>query len=78
MLSDIVHMIAEKAHAVLYDADFIRVGSLKRIDKRLLPYSLHARQNSGKGDAVSELTDMLKASTSPGEQALLQKELAEV
>ena len=54
------------------------MGSLKRIDKRLLPYSLHARQNSGKGDAVSELTDMLKASTSPEEQALLQKELAEV
>ena len=59
-------------------ADFIRVGSLRRIDKRLLPYSLHARQNSGKTDAVSELTEMLKASSSPQEQALLQGELTEV
>lgn len=59
-------------------ADFLRVGSLRRIDKRLLPHSLHARQNSGKSDAASELADMLKTCTDPQEAALLRRELEQV
>lgn len=59
-------------------ADFIRVGSLRRIDKRLLPHSLHARQNSGKSDAASEIADMLKSCSDPKEAAVLKQELAEV
>ena len=59
-------------------ADFLRVGSLRRIDKRLLPHSLHARQNSGKSDAASELADMLKTCTDPQEAALLKQELEQV
>ena len=54
------------------------MGSLRRIDKRLLPHSLHARQNSGKSDAASELTDMLKSCTNAQEAILLRNELAEV
>jgi hypothetical protein len=38
---------------------FLRVGPLRRIDKRLLPYSLHASSSSS-STALSELQDMLK------------------
>jgi len=59
-------------------ADLVRIGSLRRIDKRLLPHSLHARQDKGKGDAASELADMLRTCTSASEAIILRQELAEV
>ena len=59
-------------------ADLMRVGSVKKIDSRLLPYSLHARQEKGFGDAMSEVKDMLKNCTSPSESELLQQELTRV
>ena len=54
------------------------MGSLRRIDRRLLPHSLHARQDKGGGDAVSELTDMLMACTSASEAAALSQERTKV
>lgn len=38
---------------------FLRVGPLRRIDKRLLPYSLHASSSSS-STTLSEIQDMLK------------------
>ena len=56
-------------------ADVVRVGALRRIDKRLLPYSLHAVDSKASGDAIAELKDMLAASASAAEAAVIQKEL---
>lgn len=56
-------------------ADVVRVGALRRIDKRLLPYSLHAVDSRAHGDAIAELKDMLAASASAAEAAVIQKEL---
>ena len=53
----------------------IRVGALRRIDKRLLPHSLHAVDSKAKGDAVGELKDMLAAAATAAEAAVIQKEL---
>lgn len=59
-------------------ADFMRLGSLKKINPRLLPYSLHARQEKGVGDAMSEVKQMLNQCTSAAEADMLQQELARV
>lgn len=59
-------------------ADFLRVGALRRIDRRLLRHSLHCGAGGReRGDEASELADMLKAATSPAEAAVLRAELAE-
>lgn len=53
----------------------IRVGALQRIDKRLLPHSLHAVDSKAKHDAVTALKDMLAAAATAAEAAVIQKEL---
>ena len=53
----------------------VRVGALRRIDKRLLPYSLHAVDSKASGDAIAELKDMLAAAASAAEAAVIQNEL---
>lgn len=63
---------------VVTSADFIRIGSVRRINKRLLRHSLHSRQDKGAADATSELNDMLKACTCETEASFLRQELAEV
>ena len=56
----------------------LRIGPLRRIDKRLLPHSLHCCQAKGSGDATAELNDMLRNCTSASEAAIIRQELAEV
>ena len=56
-------------------ADFLRVGALRRIDKRLLGNSLHATESKSKSDAVAELKDMLAQATSRAEAATIAAEL---
>ncbi|KAK9844143.1 hypothetical protein WJX81_005799 [Elliptochloris bilobata] len=59
--------------------DFLRVGALRRIDRRLLHHSLHCGAGGcSRNDATAELADMLKAATSPAEAAVLHAELAQV
>jgi len=55
-------------------ADFLRVGSLPRIDKGVLPHSLHAAADSKskRGGAAAELKDMLAAAICPREAAIIQ------
>ncbi len=58
--------------------DFLRVGALRRIDRRLLRHSLHCGAGGReRGDEAAELADMLKAATSPAEAAVLRAELAQ-
>ena len=61
---------------LLWPADMIRVGPLRRIDRALLGHSLHstARNKSG---AAYELEEMLRQATSPAERSALQAELAQ-
>ena len=55
---------------------FLRVGPLRRIHHRLLPFSLHASDSKVHASAISELKDMAKSAT--GERLLeLQKEIEE-
>lgn len=56
-------------------ADFLRIGALRRIDKRLLGQSLHAAESKTKGDSVAELKDMLGATTNASEAAAIRREL---
>lgn len=53
----------------------MRVGALRRIDKRLLPYSLHAVDSKAHNDAIGELKAMLAAAPTPAEAAVIQREL---
>jgi hypothetical protein len=60
-------------------SEFLRVGPLKRIDRKLLPYSLHASESKTHANATSELKDMLRegeGKISPTEEAALRAELA--
>lgn len=59
----------------VWRADVVRVGALQRIDKRLLPYSLHAVDSRAKSDAAVALKDVLAAAASASEAAVIQKEL---
>ena len=66
------------SHGSWCAADFLRVGALRRIDRRLLRHSLHCGAGGReRGDEAAELADMLKAATSPAEAAVLRAELAE-
>ena len=51
--------------------DFLRIGSVKRMDKAVLPYSLHCCESS-KSSAIGELKDMLKAAASPQVAAIIE------
>jgi hypothetical protein len=56
-------------------ADFLRVGSLPRIHKAVLPHSLHATSaeaRAKKGGAAAELKDMLARATSPSEASIIR------
>jgi hypothetical protein len=60
-------------------SDFLRVGPLRRIDRKLLPYSLHASESKSHASAAAELKDMLRegeGKMSPTEEAALRAELA--
>ena len=59
-------------------ADFLRVGPLKRMDKALLPYSLHCSESSSSNDALKELKDMLLETTDPVEQLAIKTEMTEL
>lgn len=59
-------------------ADMLRVGPLRKIDRRLLPHSLHAQVTKGPSEAVSELQAMLQESISPDDIAGIQAELEKV
>ena len=56
--------------------DFLRVGALRRLDRRLLPQSLHASESRATATAAAELREMLKEAGSPAERAAIQAELA--
>ncbi|XP_033122340.1 uncharacterized protein LOC117121304 isoform X2 [Anneissia japonica] len=53
--------------------DFIRVGSLRKISKPILPYSVHASDK--KNDDIKELQEMLKSDLTPSEKQLIKKSL---
>jgi hypothetical protein len=56
-------------------ADFLRVGSLPRIHKAVLPHSLHATSadaRAKKGGAAAELKDMLARASSPSEASIIR------
>ena len=60
-------------------ADFLRVGALRRVHRRLLPHTLHCSvERQGLKGAAQELQELLKAATSPEDADLLQHELAQV
>ena len=44
---------------------------MKRMDKAVLPYSLHCCESS-RSSAIGELKDMLKAAASPAEAAIIE------
>ena len=59
--------------------DFLRVGPLRRIDRKLLSHSLHASESKTHANAAAELKDMLhegQGKMSPTEEAALRAELA--
>lgn len=57
--------------------DFVRVGSVRKIDPTILPYSVHAKTGRMDGDSqVKELEAMLKETTSARARAILQHEIA--
>lgn len=56
--------------------DFLRVGPLRRISRRLLGQSLHASESRATATAAAELREMLKEAGSPAEKAVIQAELA--
>ncbi len=60
------------------DADFLRVGPLKRMDKALLAYSLHCSESRSSNDATKELKDMLMEATDPVERQAINTEIAEL
>ena len=71
-------LMKRSSHGSWCAADFLRVGALRRIDRRLLRHSLHCGAGGReRGDGAAELADMLKAATSPAEAAVLRAELAE-
>ncbi|KAG7669212.1 hypothetical protein Ndes2526B_g05511 [Nannochloris sp. 'desiccata'] len=60
-------------------SDFLRVGPLRRIDRKLLSHSLHASESKTHANAAAELKDMLRegqGKISPIEEAALRAELA--
>ena len=60
-------------------ADLLRVGPLRRLDKRLLPFSLHCSNvTKGPSEAVAELQAMLQESPSSEDAAAIQAELEQV
>ena len=63
------HMLIS-AQACYVRTDFLRIGSVKRMDRAVLPFSLHCE--SSKSSAVGELKEMLKTAASPAETAIIQ------
>lgn len=64
---------------IMVGADLLRVGPLRRLDKRLLPHSLHCSTvTKGASEAVAELQAMLQEANSPAEAASIQAELEQV
>ena len=63
--------LAMPSHPCRACADFLRVGSLRRMDKAVLPFSLHCCDSS-KATAVDELKEMLKAAASSAEAAVVE------
>ena len=60
-------------------ADMLRVGPLRRLDKRLLPHSLHCSQvTKGPSEAVAELQAMLQEAASSADTAVIHAELEQV
>lgn len=53
--------------------DFLRLGSLQRMCRSLLPYSLHVGEDNR--DATAQLKDMLKSSTSVADTLAIKAEL---
>ena len=60
------------------DAEFLRIGSVKRMDKALLAYSLHCSESRSSNDALKELNDMLSGCTDAVEQSIIQKEIEDL
>ena len=58
--------------------DFLRVGPLRRISRRLLAQSLHASESRATASAAAELREMLKEAGGPAELAAIRAELAAV
>ncbi|KAK2076177.1 hypothetical protein QBZ16_001109 [Prototheca wickerhamii] len=55
-------------------SDFLRVGSVRRMDARLLPHSLHA--SSSKTSGLAELKRALQETTDGGDRQALREEIA--
>lgn len=60
------------------DADFLRIGSVKRMDKALLAYSLHCSESRSSNDALKELNDMLSGCTDALERLTIEKEIEDL
>jgi hypothetical protein len=58
--------------------DFLRVGPLRRLSRRLLPHSLHASESRASAGAAAELREMLKEAGGPAEAAAIRAELAAI
>ena len=58
--------------------DFLRVGPLRRLSRRLLAHSLHASESRATASAASELKEMLKEASGPAELTAIRAELAAV
>ena len=50
-------------------SSFLRLGSLKRIDKAILSHSLHQAGDDGKSDSLAILKEMLQEAQSGAEAA---------
>lgn len=60
------------------DAEFLRIGSVKRMDKALLAYSLHCSESRSSHDALKELNDMLSGCSDAVERSTIQKEIEDL
>ncbi|KAK9841693.1 hypothetical protein WJX74_010223 [Apatococcus lobatus] len=58
--------------------EFLRIGSVKRMDKSLLAYSLHCSESRSSSDALKELQQMLSVCVDAAEQLAIQKEIGEL
>jgi len=59
--------------------EFLRIGPLRKIDRRLLGQSLHCSESKTTATAASELKEMIKsAAHNPRDQAMLRRELVQI
>jgi len=78
LISANTNVAVDRVLTALLDAgfnDFIRVGSVRKIDPTILPYSLHVKTGKGKSH-IKELEAMLNEATSLRSKTILKQEIA--